>query len=286
MKNLVVIGSSGYIARAVLSELSTNFGWKVTALSRADYVDSATLEGKLRALKPTHILNCVGVLSAESDQEFFRWNVEFSSQVLDCAQNLEPKPKKVLLIGSAAEYGIPKTNPVKEDAEFHPVSPYGRSKTEQSAIARKAYAEGFPVHVGRIFNIIGPGMTDQLNVGAFIRKVKDAPEGGGIEVSGSLDSVRDYLDIRDVAGALVRILEAQNAPAEINICSGVPVVTKDLLETLIAQAGKKQHVLEGRHKDSRNTASVAYGDPKRLQGLGWKRKYSLSEALRYALFAE
>jgi GDP-4-dehydro-6-deoxy-D-mannose reductase len=94
----------------------------------------------------------------------------------------------------------------------------------------------------RLFNHTGPGQTDAFVVPAFARQIARIAAGQQeppLRVGG-LDSLRDFLDVRDVCNAYVACLRrgADLPPGLIlNIASGVPRRIGDILQDLMSLAG-------------------------------------------------
>src|SRR4029077_17065571 len=84
-----------------------------------------------------------------------------------------------------------------------------------------------------------------------------------------LDSKRDSLDVRDITGAYLRILE-QEHPAErvFNVASGVPRKVSELAAAALALVGDggREIVFEGRGNSSDDTDYLV-GDAARLRSV-------------------
>ena len=198
------------------------------------------------------------------------------------------RPVRLLTVGSAAELGPAgvKTLPATEEAECEPVSPYGRGKL---AVTRRALAEpgdsGVRCVVGRVFNLCGPGLPEGLALGRFAAAVAAAGR-GELDVirCGPLDARRDYLDARDAAGALLRLLDAAPAGSLFNVCRGESHRIGDLLQRLIELGGVPVRVEAGPRRAG-DLADVV-GDSAKLRALtGWRPRIELAESLRGTLEA-
>ena len=92
-----------------------------------------------------------------------------------------------------------------ELSECHPSSAYGKNKLAVTKFLLNASAQlNFKLCVCRVFNIIGPGMNKKTILGrlhdevVIDRKTK-------VDFL-SLASYRDYIDIRDVSNAVVKLI--------------------------------------------------------------------------------
>jgi nucleoside-diphosphate-sugar epimerase len=83
------------------------------------------------------------------------------------------------------------------------------------------------------------------------------------------EQVRDHLDVRDVASALIH-LAGNTIEGPLNVCSGRPVTLRTVLET-VAQAMGRADLLDfgGRPYMVGEVMNLA-GDGKRLALTGWR----------------
>ena len=84
-----------------------------------------------------------------------------------------------------------------------------------------ARARGLRLAVARVFNLIGPGQSPRFAVPGFARRIAAAERGGDeVELAlGNADAVRDFVDVRDGARALLE-LSRQELQGTYNLCSG------------------------------------------------------------------
>ncbi|MCB1510149.1 MAG: UDP-glucose 4-epimerase GalE, partial [Hyphomicrobiaceae bacterium] len=121
---------------------------------------------------------------------------------------------------TAAVYGAPRDNPVREDAELKPISPYGSSKLMTEIMLRDtAFAHAFNYVALRYFNVAGAdpkGRTGQSTKGAthLIKVACEAAQGkrSHLDVFGTDyptpdgTCVRDYIHVTDLVRAHVDAL--------------------------------------------------------------------------------
>jgi GDP-4-dehydro-6-deoxy-D-mannose reductase len=141
---------------------------------------------------------------------------------------------------------------------------------------------GLDVCVGRVFNIIGPGISDKLSTGAFAKQIAAIEKQGGKGTmnTGRLDSKRDFLDISDISNALYKMAVRGKTGEVYNICSGKSVSIKESLDIMLKDFHEikvntvKDHLRQ-------NDASEVYGDNKKLvRDTGWKQRVTLEEGLK------
>jgi GDP-4-dehydro-6-deoxy-D-mannose reductase len=192
----------------------------------------------------------------------------------------------VVLLGSAAEYGPvpPEALPVNEDYPAAPRSFFGASKLAQTHAAQAAAAEwNLGVVVVRPFNVIGPGLPPHYFAASLaerMMKARAAGARGDVPVVNA-DATRDFVDVRDVAHALLGLM-TRAAPVAgeavlYNIASGREVPLRAVAQKLCALAGDFRAVDAG-SGHSRSGISRSCGDASRLRdaigwgpGIGWER---------------
>ena len=219
---------------------------------QADLNNFSNLRELLRKFKPYYIINFIGVFSHEvasiknlnlSFQDIIRLNVGISEQILKACTEKLIQPKKILLIGSASEYGLVTSNPVKETDELRPNSYYGLSKVFQTHLTHFYYQNyELPIVIARPFNLFGEGASDELSAGRFANIVAEANDGDIITV-GNIDTKRDYVNIKDAVSTYWKLLE-KGIPGEIyNVCTGLGKSGRKFLQGIIRDSGKNLSIV-------------------------------------------
>ena len=201
-------------------------------------------------------------------ESLYRINVDVSRSILDWSISKGKQIiKRILLIGSSAEYGIPDKNPVSEEAHLAPLSFYGLSKLLQSELAlmyvRKYSA---PVLIGRTFNLKGKGLSNNLAIGRWEEKIREAKNGGTIYV-GNIETWRDYIAIDDALDAYIKILFYGEIGEVYNVCSGVPVKMKTLLLSMIKRSGKELKIKVSKEKKKMHDVTRIVGNREKLESI-------------------
>ncbi|MBF0312023.1 MAG: NAD-dependent epimerase/dehydratase family protein [Oligoflexia bacterium] len=243
-------------------------------------------KGRIRKLleeeRPEYILNLMGKASGDDLGELIHLNATFSEELIKSANELQEnqRPKKILLVGSAAEYGIQKQFPIREESELNPQTLYGLSKVIQTQIfkfyrGRRGAGTTVPLNLVRTFNIIGPYMPRSLAIGSFVEKIKKYKASGEAICVGNLESRRDFLDVRDVLDAYFQVL-LQGSPGEIyNVCRGRSIKMQEIWDTLLdAFEVKGAMVVNGASTDVKSCdLDESYGDNSKLKyAFGWGMK--------------
>jgi nucleoside-diphosphate-sugar epimerase len=173
--------------------------------------------------------------------------------------------------------------PTTEQTPIEPSTPYGAAKAAASSLVLRARGErGIDAIVARVFNPLGAGMPATSLPGRAARLVSEAARSGRAWVElGALDARRDFIDVRDVARAVVLIARSQ-APEHdtYNIGRGVAVPVRDLVRLISDRVGFTGEIREGADGSPRSGA-LAYqcADVSRLTVLGWAPRFGLDASV-------
>jgi len=162
-----------------------------------------------------HLAASVGVkLIVDRPIESMRNNLEETARLLEAASAASTP---VLLASSSEVYGKSARVPMSEDHDltFGPTTSarwsYGLSKAIDEHLALSHHRlSGLPVVVARLFNTIGPRQRGSYGMVAP-RFVARAVAGEPIEVFGDGSQTRAFCDVRDVARALIELMQTPEA---------------------------------------------------------------------------
>ena len=295
---IVVTGAGGFIGWHVTDALvrrgdsvqawarhARESDWDVPVqLVGVDMTDPAAIANNLNAFAPDLIIHLAGQslpgLSWQDPALTYEINVIGAIHLLESVRAL-PKPPRVLVIGSSAEYAESADGaPIGEDAPTVPNSPYGTSKLAADQLAQ-LYFRRYQLDLVRVrpFFLTGPRKTGDIS-SDFGRRVVSIERGEEkLMRVGSLDVIRDIIDIRDGVSGLLLIAEAGRAGEVYNLCGGRRVAIRDILETYRRLARVKLDVVADPSLARPLEQNIKVGDPSKLQSLGWRAKYELDDTL-------
>jgi GDP-4-dehydro-6-deoxy-D-mannose reductase len=282
---VLVFGAGGFLGAAVVKELAEHGhevldGSDLATGKRIDLLDAEAVETYLHNALPEVIVNCAGIVGASVNVDS---NARLTENILSAVKGL-PKPMpRVIITGSAAEYGQVADLPVNEEAPFNAAGAYALSKVKEEQIAlAMAEANSIDVTIVRLFNAVGPGMKSKFLIPGLLRQIKACQQGteDSIELS-RLDSARDYVDVRDVAQAYRLLIESKPARQVYNIGSGVSTTNGEILEMLIKNCTipTRPKIVETLSEPEVTVACQA--EISRIsQEFGWKPAHSLEQTIK------
>ncbi len=290
-KKVLIIGARGFIGRNLAAKLEGQY--QVVAASsgdaltvKVDLSDPSSIRTALANAQADYIVNCAGVAQNTAKAEL---NVTYTCNLMQEIIRSGQNPQRVVILGSAGEYGAVKDEelPVSEDVPLRAQSRYGVSKIREVEEALKfRFQHAIPVVVARVFNPIGLGMPSHQLVPSIMRQVQQvkAGERAAIEVH-RIDSERDYVDVRDVAGAVGALLAGAPSHCVYNVGSGRATSNGELVRMILdrsagcsgTQVREISPLKEPQFASAANIRLIK-------DDLGWEPMYSLEQAIENILY--
>lgn len=209
-------------------------------------------------------------------------NTDATARLFD-AVTAGGRAPRFLFVSTAEVYGPGHAGPIVEDAPIAPISPYAESKAAAEALLFDAAAStGVPLVVARPFPHTGPGQDTRFVLPAFAARLRAAKQAGDRTFAvGTLDVVRDFLDVRDVVAAYLALL-AQGAPmTAYNIATGVGRHLGDCVQALRALVGCDAEPVTDASLVRPADIPVLIGDPARLMAAtGWAPSIPFDQTLK------
>lgn len=261
MTVVLLLGANGFLGRSIRGEIDATPGLDLVpwagphagnARAPGQYgMDLASvpvpeLARAIEASGPEVIVNAAGRTTG-STGGLVEADLLVVANLLEAVGRLPFRPR-LLQLGSAAEYGRATGNRrARETDRAEPVGPYGILKLAATdlvlAARRKGTVQGT---VLRVFNPLGPGLPP----GSLGRAALDAlgaavQDGSGSIRLGPLGAVRDFVDTRDVARAVVAacLAPALEAPI-VNVATGRGHTARELVAELASRLGYRGRIEE------------------------------------------
>lgn len=295
----VVLGGSGYLGSWVCLAFA-EAGYRVLSVSRSgarrkwwpDTVDAAAVDlssvdtDKLRStLAGADVVVNSAAAVWETEDAMRVLHVDFVARLVDVLADLRPRPRFVHL-GSGYEYGPTEFGATTtEDDERPPMSSYGTSKRHGTEVVQRAAREQrVDSVVLRVANMSGPGVHGAGLPGIVASRLA----AGEVRLQLTpLTSWRDYVDVRDVADAVLAAATADAGGLVVNVGSGAAIPVRDLVHRLIALSGVPARIDELTDGVVREPMPWQQLDVSRArQLLGWQPARDLDDSLADMLAAE
>ena len=288
----IVFGANGFIGRHVadamralpgMEVVGAGLGAPLPSLERhwldIDLLaDDGTLEAELKAMSPTLLVNCAGATGGTAAEQI-RLNVLTTAGLIEAIARSGIRAR-LIHIGSAAEYGSgPIGQPVHETTCPRPMSPYGIAKLAATQLVAAEAAAGQDAVVLRVFNALGPAMPPGLLPSTALHRLTDAVASSTRRIEmGPLGAVRDFVDVRDIAAAVVAACRAPRLEAPvINVGSGRGHSARELVQALAERVGFAGEIGEAAAGSPRSSdvpwqvADISLAE----RALGWRPAHDL-----------
>ena len=291
----LVTGGSGFLGGHLLSALAERrmpgvevMAWAAASrrAGRARHSSrptSTTRPGLRRALaatEPAVVFHTAGRTPPADPETLYLANTLATLHLLDALRAL-PKPRRLVLAGSAAELGpVPVGDlPVGEDYPCRPGDAYGLSKWLAST-AGLAARPPLEVIVARVFNPVGPGQPASQALGRFAELLDDpGPDPLRLTV-GDLDARRDFIDVRDVARALIALALLGHPGQVYHVGTGRSHRVREGLDGLIGLSGRNVQVVVDPLRSRGRGPDDSRADPTRLMThTGWRPEIAWEQSL-------
>ena len=251
MPGCLVTGGSGFLGRPLVRILKAQSepenvviftrrdsnGTDPPGFRRVDLLDRERLNNLIAEIRPSTVYHLAGKTPPADSGLFYRDNLLATLHLFDALRQVA-SPCRVVLVGSAAELGpVPVTDlPVGEGYPCQPIDPYALSKWLATCVGLAA-THPLEVVIARVFNPIGPGLPVTQALGRFADELARGSEPIRLEV-GNLEARRDFIDVRDVAEALV-VLGRKGQPGRVyHVGTGQSHRVGDGLSRLIDRSGR------------------------------------------------
>ena len=193
--------------------------------------------------------------------------------------------RRVVFISSGTVYGDQTKQPLNENVQPYPHSPYAVSKLAAEYYVRTiGDLWGIETVSLRVFNAYGPGQhlppSHPPVIPNFLRQ---AIRGGTLVMHGDGSQTRDYVFVDDVVNTMIA---AATAPSIdnliINIGSGRETSINELVQLVMEVTGTKIEVISN-HKNDPGVSRMCADLTLARQMLGYKPHFTLAEGLRLTI---
>ncbi|MGC9780278.1 MAG: NAD(P)-dependent oxidoreductase [Candidatus Heimdallarchaeota archaeon] len=291
--NVLITGSSGFLGHNLIKTIKqekqdwTIFGIDIKSSGNQeinfiniDLLEKVSWGDILKENNIDLIFHLTGVFHNIDNYSMMKINVlqtlSFFEEIRKTDQNT-----KILLIGSAAQYGRVDTKdlPITEDFIQNPTSFYGLTKKWQEEIALNYSTKyGIKSICTRPSNFIGPGIAQILLPGYLTKVFSENKDLINIKISSKNDE-RDYIDAKDVCSALIKLSEEQKCYGEIFNISSSELISNEKLIHLFAEIRKRNVNIEETNKN--NNSKISLSNKKLKDYTNWEKQYNIKDSIKW-----
>jgi len=266
-KKALITGISGMVGSHLADYLLENTDWEIIGMCRwrspldnvehlldrvnkkdricfiyGDLNDFGSLFNVLEKSKPDYIFHLAAqsypLTSFESPVDTLNTNILGTTRLLESVRKLKLSPVIHICASSEVFGRVPRELlPIKEDASFHPASPYAISKVGTDLVGR-FYAEAYSLCIitTRMFTHTGPRRGDVFAESSFAKQIAmiEAKSIPPVIKVGNLDSLRTWSDVRDAVRAYYMLVTVNPISGEYyNIGGTYSCTVRRMLDYLI-----------------------------------------------------
>lgn len=222
-----------------------------------------------------HLAAITSVLQSVNDPDgVFSTNVIMTEMLLEqCRQR---SVRRFVFASTNAVVGDVGMSVINEQSRLTPLTPYGATKAAaEMMFSAYSASYGIVTVAFRFTNIYGIGM--QLKDSVIARMMKAALSGGGIEIYGDGEQLRDYLFVTDAVTALLLGLELEHSNT-LTIGAGTSISMNQLHKMTCEATGVEIGATHIAGKPGEMPAVIV--DTSRAVSFGFTPAFSVEQGLR------
>lgn len=258
-------------------------------LQKCDIKNKKMLTKIIGEIKPDFIFHLAGITYNSFRKNFlenmYKTNILGMINVFE-AERINSINPLILVTCSSSEYGLgaSKKNPIQEENNLNPCTPYGVSKLAQDMIAFQYY-QNYNLRIirTRTFNNTAPRENPFFVCSDFAKQIAEIEKGykRPILCVGNTKSVRDFTDTRDIVKAYYLVLRKGQVGGVYNVCSGTGYSIGNILDILLGMSKVQIKVKQQRDKIQGYDVPLQIGDYSKLKkDAGWEPVTKMETTLR------
>jgi UDP-glucose 4-epimerase len=203
-------------------------------------------------------------------------NVDGTSRVLEACRG--SSVRNVIFASSAAVYTPTDSLCVEDETPIGPLEVYGESKVAAERLIEAFHAEtGVATSTLRLFNAIGRNETNPH----VVPHIFESLQAGDAIPLGNVAPRRDYIDTRDVAGAIVAAGESAQGARVLNVGTGAAYSVEDIVARLREILGREIRIVQEPSRMRATERMVLAADIARITRVtGWTPRISFEDTLK------
>jgi UDP-glucose 4-epimerase len=291
-----VTGAAGFIgstlSRRLLAAGHRVIGYDNLSRGRRDYLprtvelvegdirDGQRLHGAVTDVMPDSVVHLAAMHfipdCVARPQETLDVNVEGTRIVLESCRR--SSIRSFVFASTGAVYA-PTDGPCLEDATpLRPLETYGESKLAAERLVAAFHRDtGTPAGMLRLFNTIGRRETNPHVIPHILESLRTSDA----VPLGNTEPRRDYIDVRDVAEAMLAVAEGVRGFHVLNVGTGVAHSVNDVVTLLGRILGRPIVTVQEPSRARTTDRMLLVADIRRIQSLtAWAPRIDLEETLR------
>lgn len=245
--NVAVIGSNGFIGKALVERLSAEKNLKLILFGRSEHsANSPELPyKKINFFNKTELQNdfkgidIVYYLASETipATSWENPNIEIEKNLIPFINLLDVLAhlgvKKIAFVSSAGTVYGPSIGKVHETSHKQPFSPYGIMKlTMENFLSYYQVKYGLHHDVYRVSNVYGEGQDTGKGLGIINTFLEKIIKENKVKVFGDGNNTRNYIYVKDVAELFCLSVQSPNTSDVFNVSSDATLTINQLIEIM------------------------------------------------------
>ena len=287
---ILISGASGFLGRHLFSSLKKTTSAPILRMGLsqragadvlADLSKRGSWQQSISDLSISHVIHLAGLSRSSNERLLQEIHLDGLRNILEAVQASRPW---FLLVSSGAIYGkTPYLDlPIKEEHKLSPITEYGKSKLRQERYLEKVAHLLRGVCIVRPSNLVGPGLGEQFFLGNVVHQINrlrlelDQPR---IIRTGSLDSTRDFIDVRDASDA-ISLLTNSRTTGIFNLSTGQETRLKEAVRLCIPEDMQEISIIQNNSSAKSPIRRQALDNSKLKRTVGWDPQYNLHRSIK------
>lgn len=254
---------------------------------KCDILDKDKLKQIMFFFKPDWVFHLAGPAfipsSLKNPQKTYDTIFQGTLNILEVMRELDIH-SRILFVSSADVYGANDKGIIKETEPYDPVNPYSSAKACSELLCKQfSRTYEMDIVIARPFNHTGPGQAKDFVCSNFAYQIAAMNDIQEKKIyTGNIDVKRDFLDVRDVVEAYLKLIDQGLNGEAYNVCSGKETSIRKIIELLFHHANlEKYEIIVDPKKVRQNDIPLRIGDNKKiLEGVGWLPQYPIQQTMQ------